>query len=709
MHRSVSALFCTLTFSLFATAAGAQTASTAGGQTVDPIILPPVTVTAQKEPADIQRVPVSVTVVPVDWLQLGSSVSDAGLYSPNTYFSEFTARKLTNPRFRGIGASPANPSITTFVDGVPILNANASNIELLQVEQVEFVRGPQSPLFGRNTLGGLINVASARPSLTRWSGQAAVPLGNYSSREIRATASGPLSSTLAVGLSIGHAQRDGFTENTLTSNDLDYREATSGKAQLLWTPAPHWETRFIFAAERARDGDYALSDLEGLRQDTHRTARDFEGNTDRDILSATVLTRREGPGFVFSTTTGFVRWKTFDATDLDYSPLPLVGRENTEEDFQFTQEVRVASATAAPLKVGDEVALAWQAGAFLFTQNYEQLAVNNYAPFVLPFTTFAVTETSPDADLDDLGLSFYGQGTFTIHERLDLTAGARFDRETKDARLTTMYSPAIAAPPPIDAEETFSTVSPQFSAAYRFRPNHTLYASASRGFKAGGFNPVSPAGSEAYDEEYAWHAEGGVKSAAMGGRVRLAAAAFWIDWQELQLNLPNLQSPGQFFIANVGSASSRGVELEVNARAHRSVDLFGSFGYTNARFGDGTSSNGVDVSDNRIPNTPDFTGTFGAHLSHELSSAATLYGHGEIVWYGSLKYDDTNVAEQEAYSLANLRAGIRGRYLFAEGWIRNAFDTAYVPVAFAFPGAASGFLGESGRPRTYGVTAGVRF
>jgi iron complex outermembrane receptor protein len=636
-------------------------------------------------------------------------VSDAGMYAPNTYFSEFTARKLTNPRFRGIGASPANPSITTFIDGVPILNANASNIELMDVQQVEFVRGPQSSLFGRNTLGGLINVASARPSLDQWSGQVAVPFGNFDAREIRASAAGPLTGTLAIGASISHAQRDGFTENVLTGNDLDYREATSGKAQLLWTPAANWEARVIVSGERARDGDYGLSDLAGLRQDRYTTARDFEGNTDRDILSVAALARREGSQFTFSTTTGIVRWKTFDATDLDYTPLPLVGRENREESVQFTQEVRVASAPGAPIRLGDGVSLGWQAGGFLFTQNYEQLAVNSYAGSVLsPFIPFPVSQTTPDADLDDLGLSFYGQGTFTVSERLDLTAGARFDRETKDARLITSYDPMIAPPSTVEGEETFSTVSPQFAAAYRLRPNHTVYATASRGFKAGGFNPVSPAGAEAYGEEFAWHAEGGLKSSAMNGRIRLVAAAFWIDWQDLQLNLPNTLSPGQFYIANVGSATSRGVEFEINARAHRDLDLFGSFGLTNAEFGDGTSSNGVDVSDNEIPNTPDYTATIGAHLTRQLTSAATLYGHGEMVFYGAFKYDEANLAGQDAYSLANFRAGVRGKYLFAEGWVRNAFDTTYVPVAFAFP-SQSGFLGESGRPRTFGVTAGLRF
>ena len=703
---------CVLFAALLSGAAGlqAQDPKTAPvNQPVDPIVLPTVNVTAQKEPADVQKLPVSVTVVPIDWLQLGATVSDAGIYSPNTFFSEFSARKLTNPRFRGIGASPANPSITTFVDGVPMLNANASNIELMDVQQVEFVRGPQSALFGRNTLGGLINVASARPSLTRWSGQVAVPLGNFDTREIRGNASGPLSPTVAIGVSLAHAQRDGFTINDFTGNDLDSREATSGKAQLLWTPAGNWETRLIVSGERARDGDYALSDLEGLRQEPYRTMRDFEGRTERDIFSTSLLARRQGSSFNFSSTTGFVQWNTLDSTDLDYSPLPLVGRDNAEEAAQFSQEFRFASTPSASLALSDSVKLGWQAGAFMFTQGYDQLALNSYGAFVLsPFIDFPVQQTTPDAELDDFGLSLYGQGTFTVNERLDLTAGARFDREKREAQLLTSYSPQIAPDTVVDTEETFTNVSPQFSAAFRLRPDSTLYASVGRGFKAGGFNPVSPADSVAFDEEFAWHGEAGVKTTAMNGRLRFGAALFLIDWEDLQLNLPNQQSLGQFYIDNVGSASSKGFELEMNARAAAGIDLFGSFGYTHARFADGASSSGLDVSDNNIPNTPDYTATLGAHLARELNSALDVYGHGEIVFYGAFKYDDANLAEQDAYSLANFRAGIESRYFFAEGWIRNAFDTNYIPVAFAFP-SQSGFLGESGRPRTFGITAGVKF
>jgi iron complex outermembrane receptor protein len=107
------------------------------------VSLPPVTVTAQKEPEDPQTLPLSVTAVLGDTLMSAglSSVSQAGWFAPNTYFNEFTARKLSNARFRGIGASPSNPAVTSYIDGVPQLNANSSSIELVDVEQIEFVRG----------------------------------------------------------------------------------------------------------------------------------------------------------------------------------------------------------------------------------------------------------------------------------------------------------------------------------------------------------------------------------------------------------------------------------------------------------------------------------------------------------------------------------------------------------------------------------------
>jgi iron complex outermembrane receptor protein len=639
------------------------------------------------------------------------TVGEAAIYAPNTYFTDFTARKLSNPRFRGIGTSPANPGITTYLDGVPLLNTNASSIDFLDVEQVEFVRGPRSALFGRNALGGVINVSSARPSLTRWSARAFVPFGTESSREVRASAGGPLGERVALGFAFGHAQRDGFTRNLVTGNDLDFRDATSAKAQLLWTPTSEWEARVIVNGERARDGDYALQDLASLRAAPHQAARDFEGFTNRDIFSTAVLTRREGPTVALSTTTGFVRWKTRDQTDLDYTPLPLVTRDNAEQDFQFTQEVRVASAASAPVRLSDRAVLRWQAGAMLFTQNYEQQAVNTFAPFLLsPFIDVAVAQRSPEAALDDVGVGVYGQATVVLGDAFEITGGARFDHERKDAVLTTRFEPAIAPARTVEQDATFSNVSPQVAFAYRPAASLMAYASLGRGFKAGGFNPASPAGRETYGEEYTWNLEGGLKTLWAGGRLAATVAAFHIDWDDMQLNLPDPAVPGQFFIANVGGARSRGVEIEVQARPTAQVRLFGAGGYTHARFSPGSLANGLDVSGRIVPNTPEYTATAGAEVTHTLRPQVTVYGRAEAVFYGDFAYDEANTAGQDAYSLANFRAGLRARNLFVETWVRNAFDTKYIPIAFAYQAfAPSGFIGESGRPRTYGVGVGVVF
>jgi iron complex outermembrane receptor protein len=677
------------------------------------ITLPTVIVTAQKEPADVKAVPVSVTAVTSDTIANAGIrvVSDAAFLAPNTIFTEFTARKLSNPRFRGIGASPANPAITTYIDGVPQLNSNSSSIELLDVDQIEFVRGPQSPLFGRNTLGGIVNISSTKPSTAKWTGSIVAPFGDFASKEVRGSVSGPVGGKAAISLAAGKQQRDGYTTNTITGNDVDFRDGTFAKAQLLLTPAQNWEARVIYSRERDRDGDYALGDLGSIRQKAFTVARNFEGFTNRDINGTTVNLRGSGERIAIDATTGFVTWTTEDATDLDYTPLPLATRNNEEKDLQFTQEVRFASPENAPAALGGNMTLKWQAGVNYFNQNYDQLAVNTLAAFVLsPQIPFPVGMTSPEAAIDSKGIGVFGQGTLTFHDKADLTLGLRFDHETSDATLSTFFAPAIAPANNVTAADSFSDVSPQFAFGYRLTSGTMAYASASRGYKAGGFNPAALPGSEAYGEEHAWHIEGGVKSTLAGGKVSASAAVFHIDWDDLQLNVPNPFVPGQFYIANVGSARSRGVELEVTARPHRSLDVFATLGMTNARFAAGTRAGGVDVGDKKIPYTPDYTALVGAQVNRALNSRVSLYGRGELALSGAFEYDEANTARQNAYGLLNVRGGARGKYVFAEAWVRNALDKGYVPIAIPYPGfAPSGFIGENGRPRTFGVSAGVTF
>jgi iron complex outermembrane receptor protein len=676
--------------------------------------LPTVIVAVEKRPQDVLDVPVSVTTVQRETLQSAGMryVSDAARRAPNAFMHEFTARKLSNPRFRGIGSGPNNPGVTTYIDGVPQLSANSSSLELIDVNQIEFARGPQSALFGRNTVGGLINIASRAPSRTAWTGEVAAPFGNRALRDVRGSVSGPVvSDRVAVGFAAGYSARDGYTVNDVTGNTLDDRSATFGKVQLLFTPAASWDARVIVSAERARDGDYALQDLAALRQQPFHASRNFEGFTHRDVVAPTVLLTHRGRSIDVSSTTGIVRWKTRDQTDLDYGPLPLIVRDNSERDVQFTQELRVASAAASPLVLSSTLALRWQAGVSLFTQNYEQDAVNSFSPFLLsPLIPFPVTQHSPLSTLDDVGVGAYGQGTWTLGDRVDLSAGARFDHEKKEGNLSTFFSPAIAPPGHVAAEADFTHVSPQFSATFRATPRVRVYGTVAEGFKAGGFNAASPAGREAYGEEESWNYEAGVKTSLLNQRLALSLAVFRIDWRDMQLNVPNPAVPAQFFISNTGEARSSGVEVELAARPSAGVDLFASLGSTAASFGSGTTSSGIPVGGNRLPDTPRYTANAGAQVSRPVAAGASLFVRGDVTVYGDRFFDEFNAASQDPYALTNLQVGVRGARLFAEGWVRNALAARYVTLALAYAGLApSGYIGEPGAPRTFGVRVGMNF
>jgi iron complex outermembrane receptor protein len=302
-----------------------------------------------------------------------------------------------------------------------------------------------------------------------------------------------------------------------------------------------------------------------------------------------------------------------------------------------------------------------------------------------------------------------------LREREHVNNTKRGDYESKTANLKTFFSPAVAPETVVDDNKDFAQVSPQFSLVWHMVPGKTVYGTIGRGYRAGGFNPVSPAGSEAYGEETSWSYEIGSKTSWFDDKLTLQAAAFYISWRDLQLNLPVGQN---YYIDNAGDADSKGVELELNARPLPGWDAFGSVGYTDARFRGGASSihtdafgvnSTVDVGGNRLIYAPEFTANAGTQYAWSICPGVTVFARADVVGYGRYFYNAANTASQKPYSLGNFRAGARGQRWFVEGWVKNAFDAKYVPVAFEFPNFQSGFLGENGAPVTFGVHAGLNF
>ncbi len=671
-----------------------------------------IVVVATKDPSPEQSVPASVSAF--DSNEIADAgidlIGDAAGYVPNVNMVDFSERILSQPYFRGIGSGPNNPAVTTYIDGVPQLHGYSANIDLLDVGHIEFVRGAQGMLYGRNTVGGVIHILSRSPNLSSWEYGIEGEYGSYDLTLGKLRISGPLvQNKIGFSLAAGYSSHDGFSINDVTGNDIDSRKEFSGRLQLEWLPTDEWSARFYLFAERDRDGDYALQDLAELRANPYHVQRNFEGYLDRDIVAPTIRLEYNGKRVDFVSITGIVKWETEGKTDLDYTPYASNTRKQDIDDFQFTQEFQLRSAEDSPVILNDRMKLAWQTGALFFVQDYDETSVNNIE------VPFPVSQTSPLAKLKDKGFGAYAQGTLTAWDAWDFSLGLRFDYEKKDADLQTFYIPPIAASTTLNRDRDFTEISPQFSVTRRIAPGKMVYGSINRGYRAGGFNPVSPEGSDAYDEETSWNYEIGAKTTWFEDRLKINMAVFHIAWDHLQLNLPFGQT---YYIANAGDAGSTGVELELYAKPLRNWDIFGSIGYDRTRFGAGTTSirtdafganTAIDVSGNDLIYAPEYTASAGTQYSWEIRPGARIFVRAEINGYGHYYYNTANTESQGAYWLTSLHLGYRNPGWFAEIWVKNLFDKDYIPVAFEFPNGQSGFLGENGAPRMSGVRAGFTF
>ncbi len=679
-------------------------------------------VTARKRDEPIDRVPGSVSSVSADEIAKAGlrTIADAARHVPNLNMTEFTSRRLSFPFVRGVGSGQGEAGVVTYVDGVPQLTTGSTNLPLVGVERVEFLRGPQGTLYGRNALGGVIHVHSAAPSRVPELGLG-IGLGSYNLRELRASYSGPvdLGGSSEGGplfdLSLLQSSRSGYTKNLVTGNDVDERDAFFGRAQVLLRPSESAEVRIALYGERSRDGGFALSSLDpgplgpGLRQNPHRLNQDFEGLAERDVLAPSVTWTVFGDTVDFTSITAYQTWDVRETSDFDFSPMDLIVR-TTEEDQQYvSQELRLASHEAAPVELSDDVSLSWLAGVQAFSADSGRSGANDFrVPLIHPLGIGIDTNTG---EFEDLGLGVFGETALSFGDDVDVTAGVRYDHESKEARLDNVfYAGGVGTPLSSSSlDEDYGELLPSASAAWRPDEDTTLYASAAKGYKAGGFNlTAAPAGKIEFGPEENWSYEIGLKKSFLEGRLGARLAAFYIDWRDMQLSVPPTATTGPY-VDNAGDSTSHGVELEAHARVCAGTSLFGSFGHTETEFDGYTDPFFNEVSGKSLPFAPETTWSAGVQTEGELGPETRWHARAEYVNVGDFYYDPNNT-QKESYELVHLHAGIERGGWSLSVWARNLFDEEYFPVALQIdPTDPTFFVAESGEPMVAGVSLGASF
>lgn len=669
--------------------------------------LEPVIVTAPSKWAEeIQKTPAAVTYFS------GEDLEEAGIseahdiidFSPNLHSRHNSVHHSLTIR----GVDSFYPSLYSpvgfYVDGVSYPIQFMHNPDLFDLESVEVLRGPQGTLYGRNTESGLINIVTKQPG-PDFEGVLTGEYGSYNSMETSFALRGPLvEDKVFLSVSAKKQLSDGFIKNEFTDDenaaDIDH---SNGRVILRVTPTDRWDISLTGDWTETDDGYGTWRYLNGpLKTDPYRINQDEDQYSLQRGSQWSLQGKYLGADFDVTSVTGYVDYEHDVFSDMDFTANTQNRRtgEANYQDIVLSQELRISSPE-------DSGALSWQAGIYAFT---EQLDTYFDYHIVQMGSLANMSIMQPDADISSHGYAGFGQLTYTLVDRLHLTAGLRYDYQKMEGKVTGTYlDMGTFMYERYDSDEKldFNQWLPKASVSYEITDSAMAYTSVAKGYNTGGFVYVPSANFTGdgftYDPEYSWNYEVGIKTSWFGNRLKANLTAFYIDMRDKQVSETD-QTTLQLITSNAGKAHSMGFELELAARPMPGLDVFGAIGYADAEFDEFTATehNGValvetDYSGNDLQFAPKYTYNIGAQYRH----SSGYFGRVDLTGRSSVYGDYANTAKADGYKIVNLRAGYRGEQFEAVLWTENLFDEEY--LTYITPHAPY-VAGIDGKPRTVGLT-----
>lgn len=678
-----------------------------------------IVVTARQRTESVQRVPLSISSVTAEVLQEGriDRLQEMQYSVPNLVFGETGSSGETHIGLRGIGDFSRNIGFDTrvgvYIDDVFIGQSLAVDQSLVDIAQIDVLRGPQGTLFGKNTSSGVISIRTRRPEFNLTEGEFSVGAGNFDSRSGSAVLNVPLGEQAAARLSFIGQSQDGYVRNLTTGRDLMSNDHRQGRMRLRLQPAAGLD--IDISADYGRQHNDTLflepsvdADAPGRR----RVAQDgplIDENRRRG-LGATV-DYAFANGFVLTSISGFRDAERKVGSDEDGSPAYGLHVSHFEDEFtHLTQELRLASPETAPLR--------YVLGAYLFRQQGEQTRRALFGPgFGAPPDTLAALGV---AEVDTDAWAGFINADWDASENLTLSGGLRYTVESKDAKVSQFGSPAGLADFP-DYRDRFRdrSVTATVNALYQAHDDIALYATYSRGHKSGGWNVDFIGGTEflPFEEETVDSYEVGAKMELRDGRLRLNVAAFRAEYDDFQVFQFQSAGPATLLVvSNAAEVVTQGLEVEGLARITDGFEIAYGVGYARTEFDDfpggavDEAGAPVNVAGNRLPRAPRLTSSVTARYHFPVARA----GHGKLAVnyaYRGEQYfnpDNRPNGRQGAYGLLGASLDVE----FAESWSvflwgRNLTDRDYrVNRGVSFLGIPFDLWAQ---PRSWGAGFSYRF
>jgi len=661
--------------------------------------------------ADIQSTPLAISTISSTALSRFAirTIAEAAPQTPlvtftqNTTFGQLSIRGIgTNAVFAG-----ADPSSTMYLDGVYLARPAMAFTDLLDVDRVEVLRGPQGTLYGRNAVGGAVNLITKAPSndLER---SARITFGTLAERRAEGRLSGALKRDRVMGsLAFARGARDGYVRDLNHSDHpLGGDDLTSARGQLRMVLGSRSDvvlsTDASAQAGRILSNHKILSIKPGFAVDNPPDPRDVRLST---VNSSTVrhsgamarVTTHLTPSTVLVSTTGFRRLNNQYLSDADVSELDLLVSRVHEQQHQWSEEVTVS---------GRHSNVTWVGGLFVFAESEHQ--------YVWVDQNASRTQVRLAPRVEARSRAVFGETTIQLAPRLAATVGLRYAREEKDIENAGgMYGldAPMAALPGSTYAYTDSIVhtswTPRLAVATTLSHHALAYLSATRGFKSGGFNLSSTRPGRGFAPEWAWNYEGGMKTTLMNGRARINVAAFQMDYTNLQVQTPI--GIGVFDIRNSAAATIRGLELEPTSRIAGGLEAGGHIARLDATY-DRYIAVGIggvtgDVAGNRLNNAPAWSGRLWLQWTGNVGRSSRLTLTADATAQSTVFYTPFNdtIQRQPSYGLLGARGefGPSNRRWAVNVYARNVTNTAYITAAFGASPVAFG--GRPGPSRETGI------
>lgn len=686
-----------------------------------------IVITAQRRESRLQDTPAAVTALSSTFLERtgANRVEDVAKAVPSLTMPGASLNNNPAVAIRGIsfysGITAVSYPVAFYIDGLFTDRPYSIRDHLFDMERIEVLRGPQGVLFGRNATAGAIQLIHKLPD-DDFTALARLEAGSFGTYQGQASVRGPIvEGLLQAGLAGFYAHSDGYVTNDVTGDKLFGEDSWGLRGTVRATPTPELEV-ILRGSYSNNENSFGIKNIVAFGTDTKRAifndpayrpyhlGNDYQGFTDRDSYSVSLEASYDFGGAELISLTGYQGYKQHSRGDSDGTA--VVRSENEQRNVNYSSissELRLSSSGRSPLQ--------WDVGLYYIHENPREFD-NDVRLLIFPGgvrrrnggTYFRLQETNANA------YAAFAHAAWTPLERLTLRAGARYSSEKKAVDTDFDLYNATGAFTRIQGQdsETWNSFTPLFGLDYRWSDAVMTYATASKGFKSGGFNisPIAP-----FSPENVWNYEVGLKSDLLDRKLRLNLAAFYMDYRNIQVSKNT--GNGLALIQNAASSTIKGIELETTLIPVRGLSITGSAAYIRARYDkfilDDRNPTGTNLGGEPLTRAPEWKTSIAADYEFAVTSGL------EANLRASFSYEDEYYLEaliqpaRRAYlrpSVVNvdLRAGVgpsNNRWELA-AVVRNATNERYVSNLQNLLGGATrgAFFAQ---PRYFGGELSLRY